>query len=410
MRMRRVVVTGMGTVNPLGNSLLVSWDAAKSACSGIRALTGIDAEYLEWKVAGELKQFHPQDFLTLKEIHRIDLFVQFAVAAALMAAEDASVDRKKLEKGGVFIGSSRGGISTIEKALKNLYSRPVRKRTRLSAYLMPATTISMAATQVSQKLGIKGHCLGISNACASGTNAIGEAYRYIKHGYADLILCGGAEAPISEVCIAGYGSSGALSRINSQDASRPFDLTRDGFVLAEGASILMLESYGEAIKRNAKIYGEVLGYGNSADACHQTVPAREGEIRAIHAAIAEAKLRPQDISLIYAHGTSTPIGDRIETEAIKAVFQDQAYAVPVSAIKSMTGHMLAASGALEAAFALMSLKEGVILPTINLREHDPECDIRYVTELKNADLQHVLSHSFGFGGINAVLVFRKWDA
>ena len=229
---------------------------------------------------------------------------------------------------------------------------------------MPATTISMAATQVAQKLGIKGHCLSISNACASGTNAVGEAYRYIKHGNADLIICGGTEAPISEICMAGYGSSGALSRINSQDASRPFDLTRDGFVLAEGASILVLESYEEAIKRNAKIYGEIVGYGNSADAYHQTVPSREGEIRAIYAAISEAKLTHQDISLVYAHGTSTPIGDRIETEAIKAVFKDKAYVVPVSSIKSMTGHMLAASGALEAAFAIMSLQEGIILPTI----------------------------------------------
>ena len=408
--MRRVVVTGIGTVNPLGNSLALSWDAAKSARSGITAVTRIDATDLEWKVAGELKEFQPLDFLTPKEKNRIDSFVQYAVSAAMMAVEDAFVDTNMLEKGGVFIGSSRGGISTIEKALKKLYSESHHKRKRLSAYLMPATTVSMAATQVSHKLGIEGHCLGISNACTSGTNAIGEAYRYIKHGYADLILCGGAEAPISEICITGYGSSGALSRINAQDASRPFDRTRDGFVLAEGATILVLESYEEAMKRNAKIYGEIIGYGNSADAYHQTVPSREGETRAIQAAITEAKLTYADISLIYAHGTSTPIGDRIETETIKTVFQERASIVPVSAIKSMTGHMLAASGALEGAFALMSLKEGIILPTINLREHDPECDINYVSELKNAELQHVLSHSFGFGGVNAVLVFKKWDA
>jgi 3-oxoacyl-[acyl-carrier-protein] synthase II len=272
---------------------------------------------------------------------------------------------------------------------------------------MPSTTISMASSYIAQKLGIKGYCLGISNACASGTNAIGEAYRLIRSGYHGPVFCGGAEAPVCRICIEGYGESGALSQVNDSSASKPFDMTRDGFVLSEGACILVLENYKDALKRGARIYGEIIGYGNTTDAFHQTIPAQEGEAMAIKMAINEAGLKPEDIDFINAHGTSTPLGDKIETNAIKLSFGKRAYQIPITSIKSLTGHMLAASGSLEAAFTLMSIDEGIIPPTINLKVRDPECDLDYATELRRAQIEYAISHSFGFGGVNAVLVMRK---
>jgi 3-oxoacyl-[acyl-carrier-protein] synthase II len=272
---------------------------------------------------------------------------------------------------------------------------------------MSSTTISMASSYVAQKLGIKGYCLGISNACASGTSAIGEAYRLIRSGYQGPVLCGGAEAPVCRLCIEGYGSSGVLSKVNNSSASRPFDRTRDGFVLSEGACVFVLEDYGSALKRGARIYGEIAGYGNTTDAFHQTMPHPEGEAKAIKTAIDEAGLKPGDIDFINAHGTSTPLGDKTETEAIKLSFGNRAYHIPVTSIKSVTGHMLAASGALEAAVTLMSMNEGIIPPTINLKERDPECDLDYVTQLRISEVMFAISNSFGFGGVNAVLVFKR---
>ncbi len=271
---------------------------------------------------------------------------------------------------------------------------------------MPSTTISMASSYVAQTLGIRGYCLGISNACASGTNAIGEAYKLIKTGYPGPLLSGGSEAPICRICIEGYGVAGALSKVNDSSASRPFDRTRDGFVIAEGACILVIENIKSALQRDAKIYGEIIGYGNTTDSFHQTIPLSEGEARAIRGAFDETGLHTDDVDYINAHGTSTPLGDIAETKAIKLVFTERAKDIPVSSVKSMTGHMLAASGALEAAFTLMSLKEGVILPTINLKEADPECDLAYVKETRRADIRTALSNSFGFGGVNAVLAFK----
>ncbi|PIY86491.1 MAG: beta-ketoacyl-[acyl-carrier-protein] synthase II, partial [Nitrospirae bacterium CG_4_10_14_0_8_um_filter_41_23] len=263
-----------------------------------------------------------------------------------------------------------------------------------------------ASSYVAQKLSIKGYCLGISNACASGTNAVGEAYRLIRSGYRGPVLCGGAEAPVCRICIEGYGSSGVLSKVNDSSASRPFDRTRDGFVLSEGACIFVLEGYESALKRGARIYGEILGYGNTTDAFHQTIPSPEGEAKAIKTAIDEAGLNPEDIDFINAHGTSTPLGDKTETVAVKMSFGNRAYHIPVTSIKSLTGHMLAASGALETAFTLMTMNEGIIPPTINLKERDPECDLDYVTETRRAEIKFAISNSFGFGGVNAVLVFR----
>jgi 3-oxoacyl-[acyl-carrier-protein] synthase II len=415
--MKRVVVTGIGAVSPRGNSFYDSWEAAKAGLSGIRPITKFDASEMRWKVAGELKGFDEGRYLSLKEINRLDPFVHYAVTAAMMAAEDAGLishhsslitHHFSLDLGGIIIGSSRGGISTIERELQKIYlSNMTHQPSHISAYVMPSTTISMASSTVAQKLGIKGYCLGISNACASGTNAIGEAYRLISSGYQGPVLCGGTEAPVCRVCVEGYGASGALSRVNDSTASRPFDRTRDGFVIAEGACILVLEDYEYALKRGAKVYGEIIGYGNTTDAFHQTIPFPEGEARAIEIALIEKGLYPQDVDYINAHGTSTPLGDKTETKTIKSVFDKKAKEIPVSAVKSMTGHMLAASGALEAAFTLMSMKEGIIPPTINLKESDPECDLDYVTELRRVNIDVAISHSFGFGGVNAVLVFKK---
>jgi len=411
-RMNRVVVTGIGAVSPVGNSLYESWSKAKAGQSGITPITQFDVADIPWKVAGALKDFNAGKYLYPKEILRLDPFVHYAVAAAIMAAEDAGLmGAAFLQLAGVIIGSSRGGIQTMEKAFKKkCLSRSSAHPSSMSAYLMPSTTISMASSYVAQKLGITGYCLGISNACASGLSAIGEAYRLIKSGYRHPVLCGGTEAPVCRTCIEGYGVSGALSRRGDPSASRPFDRTRDGFVLSEGSCILVLETYESAMKRGAGIYGEIIGYGNTTDSYHQTVPSAEGEARAIRSALDEAGLKPHEIHFISAHGTSTCLGDKTETEAIKRSFGKYAYGIPITSLKSVTGHMLAASGALEAAVTLLCLKEGVITPTLHLRERDPECDLDYVTECRCASLKYALSQSFGFGGLNAVLVFRKLNA
>lgn len=429
--MKRVAVTGIGAVSPLGNSFSRSWEAIKEGSSGIGAITRFDASSLAWRVAGELKDFDARAFLSWKETAKLDPFIQYAVAASVMAAEDAGltdsnesgVTGNKLKGGnkssalvtchlplnsaGIIIGSSRGGISTIEKSIDKLRTPHSGLRTRISPYLMPSTTISMAASYAAQRLGIKGNCLGVSNACASGANAIGEAFRLIRHGYAEIMLAGGAEAPLCGLCIAGYGSAGVLSAGDAIEAPRPFDRARNGFALSEGACIMVLEDYGNALKRGACIYGEVIGYGNTTDSYHITRPHAEGEAKAICMAIKEAGISPDAVDYINTHGTATKLGDIAETEAIRMVFGEKASTIPATAIKSMTGHMLAASGAFEAAATLLTIKEGVIPPTINLREKDPACDLNIVTERKCSDIKIAVSNSFGFGGVNAVIVARK---
>jgi 3-oxoacyl-[acyl-carrier-protein] synthase II len=426
--MKRVVVTGIGAVTPLGNSFVESWNVLKQGISGIAPITRFDASAIKWKVAGEVKGFDAGQYLSQKEISHLDPFIHYAVAAAFMAVEDAGllqVQSSKfkvqslktqnknsslvtrhslLDSAGIIIGSSRGGISTIERSLANSYQLSAKK---LSPYLMPSTSINMAASYVAQKLGIKGYCLGISNACASGANAIGEAYRLIKSGYNSPVLAGGTEAPVCRLCLEGYGVSGALSIIDDYSASRPFDRTRDGFVLSEGACVLVLEGYESAKKRDARIYGEIVGYGNTTDAFHLTKPNPNGEAMAIKGAIKEACISPKDVDYISAHGTSTKLGDKAETDAIKIAFGKRAYEIPVSSIKSMTGHMLAASGAFEAASTVISIYEGIITPTINLKDKDPECDLNFVTRTTKSDIKIAISNSFGFGGVNAILVFKK---
>lgn len=430
--MKRVVVTGIGAVSPLSDSLSRSWDSLKSGSSGIGPITRFDSTNLPWNISGELKDFDSKEYLSHKEINRLDPFLQYSVAAAVMAVEDAGLIKQSevrsqkpevkysqnpglaavgyLISAGVIIGSSRGGISTIEKALIRGQTRnpkPETRNLRLSPYLMPSTTISMAASYVAQKLGIKGHCLGISNACASGTNAIGEAFRMIKSGYSRLILAGGSEAPICSVCVEGYGISGALSKHGNARNPRPFDEHRDGFVLSEGACILVLEEYDNAVKRGANIYGELIGYGNTTDAFHMTRPDPKGEANAMIMAIKESGISPADVDYINTHGTGTEIGDFVEAKAIEMVFGKRASKIPATAIKSMTGHMLAASGAFEIASTLMTIKEGIIPPTINLDKKDPECDINIITKKKKADIKIAISNSFGFGGVNAVITLKK---
>jgi 3-oxoacyl-[acyl-carrier-protein] synthase II len=424
--MKRVVVTGIGSVSPLGNYFRVSWDAIKAGRSGIAQIRRFDASLLPWKLDSELKDFDAGDYLSQKEKRTLDPFVHYAVAAAGMAVEDAGIallsppaegglrggNHPLLNSAGVIIGSSRGGISTIEKALisQHSLSRSNTRRYRLSPYLMPSTTIGMAASLVAQKLEIKGHCLGISNACSSGTNAIGEAFRLIKSGYAHLVLAGGSEAPLCRLCVEGYGIAGALSK-QKRDSGvgpstpRPFDKARDGFVLAEGACILVLEDYESALERGAPLYGEIIGYGNTTDAFHITQPSPEGEAKTMSMAIKEAGLSPDEVDYINTHGTGTQIGDVAEAQAIRMIFGNKM--IPATAIKSVTGHILAASGAFEIASTLMSIKEGIIPPTINLDEKDPECDINVITERTPADIRVAISNSFGFGGVNAVIVLRK---
>ncbi len=437
--MKRVVVTGIGSITPLGNSFGQSWDALKAGRSGIGRITRFDASHLQWKCAGELKDFEREAYLAPKEIKRLDPFVHYAVAASFMAAEDAGlIDSNKLRvtsnesknknvsnnlslvtchsslnSGGVIIGSSRGGISTLERELLRLYgSRITGPGSRCSPYLMPSTTVGMAASQAAKRLGVKGNCLGVSNACASGANAIGEAFRLIKSGYSSLVIAGGSEAPICRICVEGYGTSGALAMQTiefekEREVSRPFDEKRKGFVLSEGACVLVLEDYEGAMERGARIYGEIIGYGNTSDAFDMTKPDRDGESRAILSAMKDAAINPDDVDYINTHGTGTQIGDRIEAEAIWMAFKQRASKVPASAIKSMTGHMLAASGAFEIASTLMTMREGVIPPTINLEEKDPECDINIVTERREAYIRIALSNSFGFGGVNAVVILKR---
>ncbi len=400
--MKRVVVTGIGAVTPLADNFNDSWLSVLNGVSGIKQISKFDSSNLKWKMAGEVLKFDPLTCLSKKEVIKLDAFIHYAVAAAIMASCDAGLQNEssKLASAGVIIGSSRGGIGLIEKAAVKLSgSRP-----KLSSYLMAATTISMAASYIAQKLNMQGNCLGISNACASGANAIGEAFRLIRHGYSKIVFAGGAEAPVCRLCIEGYGVSGALSNANDASASKPFDIKRDGFVIAEGSCVLVLEEYESALKRNANIYGEIIGYSNKTDAFHVTKPSLQGQAGAMLEAINDAGIKPGDIHYINAHGTSTLIGDKTEAEAVNIVFTEQ---IPASSIKSMTGHMLAASGAFEAACTLMSLRQGIIPKSINLTEKDPECNINVITEKKKADINVAISNSFGFGGVNAVLILKR---
>jgi len=399
--MQRVVITGIGVVTPLGNNIETTWQGLTNGLSGIRHITRFDAGALPSRIAGELKGFSPEDYLPKKDILRLDPFIHYAFASAAMAIEDAGlINSEILSSAGVIIGSSRGGIMTIEQSIQNF---------RLSAYLMPATTISMASSYISMRFGIRGHAIGISTACASGATAIIEAVRLIRDGEIDLAIAGGSEAPICRLAIGGYSAAGALSKRNDEPerACRPFDKDRDGFVIAEGAGVIVIERLEHALKRGAEIYAEIIGYGTSSDALHPTMPCSDGEAIAINKALRGAGVKIDDIDYINAHATSTIVGDRTESEAIKKVFGRRAYDIPISASKSMLGHMLGGAGAVEAAITAISLKRGVITPTINLE--CPDVQLNHIRKTEPKDINIAISHSFGFGGVNAVLVLRRFE-
>lgn len=404
---RRVVITGLGAVTPLGNDMDTTWKALIEGRSGVAAITRFDASAFACCIAGEVKRFDPLRFMGPKEVHKTDPVIQYALAAALMAAEDAqlTVTPHSALRTGVLVGSGRGGVMTYEKNLAALRSRGPRA---VSPFVTAMTLVNMASGYISMKLSAKGPCLDVSTACATGTHAVGEAMKIIQRGDAEVMIAGGAEAALTPLILAGFCQAKALSLRNGEPgkASRPFDRDRDGFVLAEGAGVLILEELGHATKRRARIYAELAGYGLSSDAYHYTRPDPEGEgpARALALAIADAGLRPEDIDYVNAHGTSTLSNDRIETLAIKKVFGPQAKRVAVSASKSMLGHMLGAAGAVEAAVTALAIHDGAVPPTINYEHPDPECDLDYVpNQARQGTLRAALSNSLGFGGINACL-------
>ncbi len=410
---RRVVVTGLGAVSPLGNDVQSTWKGLVEGRSGIGPITAFDASGLEVRIAGEAKGFRPTDYLDVKEARRMDRFTQFAVVAALEAVRDAGLDIKgnNAEAVGVAIGSGIGGIQTIVDQVRVMEQKGPR---RVSPFLVPMMIIDMAAGQVSIALGAKGPNVAVVSACATSAHSIGEAAEMIKRGDAEAMVAGGAEAPIIPIGIVAFIQAQALSTRNDepQRASRPFDAERDGFVAAEGGAVLVLESLEHARARGARIYAELVGYGATGDAYHITAPPEggEGAARAMRMALRKAGLAPHEVDYINAHGTSTPLNDRAETLAIKEVFGEHAHQLVVSSTKSMTGHLLGAAGALEAIACVKTIQEGVIPPTINYENPDPDCDLDYAANAaRRAKVDVALSNSLGFGGHNCTLVFRRYE-
>ena len=411
MKQNRVVITGVGAVTPLGNDVATTWENTIAGKSGIGMLTRVDADQFPTKVAAELKDFDPANFMDRKEARKMDRFTQYAVASALMAVEDAKLEitPKNADRIGVWIGSGIGGMETYEQQFKIFQEKGLR---RVSPFFVPMLIPDMASGQVSITLGAKGINSCTVTACASGANSIGDAFKVIERGDADVMVTGGCEAPITNISIAGFSAAKALStNPDPNNASRPFDKNRDGFVMAEGGAVLILESLEHAEQRGAKIYAEIAGYGATGDAYHITAPAPEGEggVRAMRIALKDAGLNPEEIDYMNAHGTSTYYNDKYETLAIKQVFGDYANKLAISSTKSMTGHLLGAAGAIEAIFSVKAIVDGVIPPTINLETPDPECDLDYVPNVaREQEVRAVLSNSLGFGGHNATLVFKKY--
>ena len=409
---KRVVITGIGAVTPLGNTIDETWAAIKEGKSGIGPLTRVDAELFPAKVAAEVKDFDIEQYVERKEARKMDRFTHYAVASSIMAVKDANLDMNEeiAPRVGVWIGSGIGGMETYEQQFELFQKRGAR---RVSPFFVPMMIPDMASGQVSIYLGAKGPNACTVTACASGTNSIGDAFKVIQRGDADVMITGGTEAPIVKMAVAGFCSSTALSlNTDPNTASRPFDSNRDGFVMGEGAGILVLEEYEFAKARGAKIYAEVIGYGATGDAYHITAPAPNGEgaARAIAQAIRDAGIEPNQIGYINAHGTSTPYNDLYETMAVKTVFGDHAYKLAMSSTKSMTGHLLGAAGGIEAIFTALALKEGILPPTINLENPDPECDLDYVPNVaREANVEYAMSNSLGFGGHNASLVLKKFE-
>lgn len=409
--MRRVVVTGLGAVTPVGIGVEKSWQALTSGESGIDLVTRFDASDFPSRIAGEVKDFDPEAYIDRKEIKKMDTFMHYAIASCQMAMQDSglSVNDENAERIGVMVGAGMGGLPAIERYHEAYLEKGPKK---ISPFFIPMTIINMAAGHISIIYGAKGPNSSVVTACATGTHAIGDAYKIIQRGEADAMIAGGAESVICPLAFGGFGAAKALSRRNDEPAraSRPFDAERDGFIIGEGAAIVILEEYEAARKRGAKIYAEVVGYGMSGDAYHMTSPspAGEGAARCMVQALKDGGINAVDVDYVNAHGTSTPAGDAGETMAIKTVFGDHAYKLAVSSTKSMTGHLLGAAGAVEAVFSILAIGEGVIPPTINYENPDPECDLDYVpNHARSANLEIAMSNSFGFGGTNATLIFRK---
>ena len=413
MERRRVVITGIGAVTSLGLTAEEFWRNCLEGKNAIRTISRFDASEFPVRIAGEILDFDPEKFIERVEARKMDRFVQFAVAATQMAVDDSGIDLKSEnpDRVGCLIGSGIGGIGTFEEQHSRLLNRGP---TRVSPYFVPMMIIDMAPGVVSMRYNLKGPNFGIVSACASGTHAIGEAFRLIQRGDADVAVVGGAEAAITPMTVAGFASMRALSTRNDEPskASRPFDKDRDGFILGEGAAMLVLEALDHAKARGARIYAELAGYGATADAYHMTAPAPDGEgaARSMKLALEDAGLEPGEITYINAHGTSTPHNDRLETIAIKTVFGEHAYRIPVVSTKSMIGHLLGAAGAVELVACVLSIRDGKIHPTINLENPDPDCDLDYVPEgSRSIDVKAVVSNSFGFGGHNASLVIKSFE-
>jgi 3-oxoacyl-[acyl-carrier-protein] synthase II len=404
----------MGLVTPLGIGLQENWDSLVAGRSGIDRVTRFDPERLPSQICGEVKNYNPEDYIERKEIKKMDIFIQYVLGASQMAFDDANLkspDKEVAHRYGAVIGVGLGGLPAIEN-YKGILEEKGPKR--ISPFFIPMLLANLAAGQISVRWGLKGPNICTVTACASGNHAIGDAMKFIQRGIADVMVTGGSESCITELAMGGFCAMRALSTRNDDPkrASRPFDAERNGFVMGEGSGVLILERYEHAIERGAKIYAEVSGYGLSADAYHITSPDPDGEGAAMsmEMAIQDAGVTVEDIDYINAHGTSTPLNDKLETIAIKRTFGEQAHKIPISSTKSMTGHLLGASGGIESIFTVLSIKNGVVPPTINYENHDPDCDLDYVpNQSRQVDIRYALTNSFGFGGTNATLLFQKTE-
>lgn len=409
---RRVVITGMGALTPIGNDVDTFWNNAKEGKLGIDFITRLDKDLLDVKIAGEVKDFDPEALIGKKECKRIDRFTQFGLVVSDEAIKSSGLDLEKedLDRIGVMLGSGVGGFETIENECSKLATG---KSKRMSPFFVPMSIINLGAGNIAIKYGLRGPCTSVVTACATGTNNIGDSFRLIKHGYADVMLAGGTEAPMTRIAIGGFHSMKALhSGDDPKKASTPFDKNRSGFVMGEGAGILVLESLEHAQARSANIIAEVVGYGSTCDAYHITSPDPEGNgaAKAMKQAIDEAGIKESEVSYINAHGTSTQLNDKFETAAIKKVFGEGAYNVPISSTKSMTGHLLGAAGAIETIICAKALEEGFIPPTIGYETPDEGLDLDYVPNVgRKQELEYALTNSLGFGGHNATLLLKKWN-
>lgn len=410
---RRVVVTGLGLVIPNGIGVETAWRNICEGKSGIGLITRFDTNGFETKIAAEVKDFHPEQYIEKKEIKKMDLFIQYAIAATKEALEDAQlkITPENCERIGVIVGTGLGGLPNIEKYHQILIERGP---SRVSPFFIPMVIANLASGHIAIQFGAKGPNTCVVTACATGAHCIGDAFRAIRYGDADAVIAGGTEANITPLCVSGFNAMKALSTRNDepQKACRPFEKNRDGFVIGEGAGILILEELEFALRRKAKIYAELVGFGYTGDAYHITAPPPDGEgaARCMKMAIKDAGLKPEEIDYINAHGTSTPLNDVTETIAIKTVFGEHAKKIPISATKSMTGHLLGAAGSTEAIFTILSIRDGILPPTINYEEPDPECDLDYVpNQARKQSIRVGMSNAFGFGGTNATLIFKKFE-